>query len=86
MWRKRRAIIALFRSPSPYLLPSYLWILENTLKPLIEQLKELSEEQSVIFLDYETNENVEDLSHPLSHAGLVKRYLENNETLTGAIR
>jgi hypothetical protein len=29
-----------------------------------------------VLLDYETNGDVEDLSRPLSHAALVKHYLE----------
>jgi hypothetical protein len=32
----------------------------------------------VVLHDYETNCEVEDLSSPLSHAGLVKCYLEGN--------
>jgi hypothetical protein len=57
-------------------LPSYRWVLENRLTDLLIQLKQLSTEKTVILLDYETNCDLNDLSRPLSHAGLVKRYLE----------
>jgi hypothetical protein len=57
-------------------LPTYYWVLENCLQGELAQLKEQAEKQTVILLDYETNCDLNDLSHPLSHAGLVKRYLE----------
>ncbi|MBI3649726.1 MAG: hypothetical protein HY231_01620 [Acidobacteria bacterium] len=56
-------------------LPAYLWVLENCLQQEIAQLKTLSREQLVILLDYETNEDVENLSRPLSHASLLLNYL-----------
>ena len=59
-------------------LPSYLWVLENCLKDEVEQLRQLSEGQAVLLLDYETNVDMDNLSKPLSHAGLVKRYCEND--------
>ena len=31
---------------------------------------------NLVLLDYETNEDVEDLSRPLSHASLIKHHLE----------
>jgi uncharacterized protein DUF6939 len=57
-------------------LPTYYWVLVNRLQGEVMQLKEQAEKQVVILLDYETNCDLADLSHPLSHAGLVKRYLE----------
>jgi Family of unknown function (DUF6939) len=57
-------------------LPTYYWVLVNRLQDELMHLKEYTEKQTVILLDYETNCDVADLSHPLSHAGLVKRYLE----------
>lgn len=59
-------------------LPSYHWILENCLQDEIEQLKKLLQEKAVILLDYETNTDIENLAKPLSHAGLIKRYIEND--------
>jgi len=57
-------------------LPTYYWVLVHCLHDELIQLQEQAEKQTVILLDYETNCDVADLSHPLSHAGLVKRYLE----------
>ena len=55
-------------------LPIYLWVLENCLRDEIAQLKALSAGQTVLLLDYETNTDIDNLSKPLSHAGLVKQY------------
>ncbi len=57
-------------------LPCYRWVLENPLADLVGELRRLGDERAVILLDYETNEDVDDLTRPLSHAGLIKRYLE----------
>lgn len=59
-------------------LPTYKWVLENV-KPVREYLKELrqkAEDHELIFLDYNTNIDYLDPKKPLSHAGLVKLYLE----------
>jgi hypothetical protein len=59
-------------------LPSYKWILEQRLQDLLGQLKQLSLTTAVLLLDYETNCDIADLSSPLSHASLVKRYLDGD--------
>ncbi len=59
-------------------LPSYRWVLDNCLKSEIDEIKKLSSKVSVILLDYETNTDVNDLRRPLSHAGLIKGYIENS--------
>ena len=57
-------------------LPSYRWVLEHRLQDLLTELRHLEAEKTVVLLDYETNGNVEDVTRPLSHAGLIKLYLE----------
>lgn len=59
-------------------LPSYYWVLENCLQPLLNELQQLSADKTVLLLDYETNCDLDNLTSPLSHAGLVKRYLEED--------
>lgn len=59
-------------------LPSYLWVLENKVSDIIERLKNASEEQDIVLLDYATNCDVLDPRKPLSHAYLVKAYIEGN--------
>jgi hypothetical protein len=57
-------------------LPAYLWVLENRLQAEVAALRERAEAGTVVVLDYEVNADPEDLRRPLSHAGLVIRYLE----------
>jgi hypothetical protein len=40
--------------------------------------RQLGAAQLVVVLDYETNGDIDDLTHPLSHASLILRYLERN--------
>jgi hypothetical protein len=58
-------------------LPAYRWVLENRLTHEVEQLHEQLRERTVVLLDYETNEDANDLSSPLSHAALVKHFLND---------
>jgi hypothetical protein len=57
-------------------LPAYKWVLENPLVDQVEQLQRMAHDQQLVLLDYETNADAEDLTSPLSHAALVKYYLE----------
>jgi hypothetical protein len=59
-------------------LPSYLWVLENCLQELLNELKHMSKKGTIILLDYETNCDLDNLSRPLSHAGLIKLYIEGD--------
>ncbi|MUG96150.1 hypothetical protein F7734_28940 [Scytonema sp. UIC 10036] len=59
-------------------LPSYRWVLENCLLDLLNELEQLGTGKTVVLLDYETNCDLDNLSRPLSHAGLIKLYLEGN--------
>jgi len=56
-------------------LRAYAWTLENKLQDVILLLKEKALKRDLVLLDYNTNENLEDYTKPLSHAGLVKKYL-----------
>lgn len=59
-------------------LPAYLWVLENKVQYIIERIREASKEQDIVLLDYETNDDVLNSRKPLSHAYLVKAYVEGN--------
>jgi hypothetical protein len=58
-------------------LPSYRWVLEHCLQDVITELKQLEQEKPLVFLDYETNSDITVLTRPLSHAGLIKLYLQD---------
>ena len=56
--------------------PSYFWMLEHKCQKEIQYFKQLlNEGKTIVFLDYDTNENIDDWSSPLSHASLIKKYL-----------
>jgi hypothetical protein len=57
--------------------PTYRWVLENCVAPLVDDLRARSAAGDVVLLDYELNGDIDDLSKPLSHAALVKRWAEN---------
>ena len=61
-------------------LPTYKWVLDNVpeVHHVVERIKEQSEVQDIVLLDYNTNIDFRDASKPLSHAGLVKLYIEAN--------
>jgi hypothetical protein len=56
--------------------PTYRWVLEHKLGAEVAALRERGRgSRTVLLLDYETNCDVDDLSRPLSHAGLVAQLL-----------
>lgn len=61
-------------------IPTYKYVLDNVLEVhnIIERISEKSKVQDIVFLDYNTNIDFRDASKPLSHAGLVKLYIEEN--------
>lgn len=59
-------------------LPTYKWVLVNKLSNEVSKLRELAETNTVILLDYATNGDVENTSSALSHAALIKAYIEGN--------
>ena len=59
-------------------LPSYLWVLENKVSEILTRLKEASQKEDIVLLDYATNCDVLNPKKPLSHAFLVKAFVENS--------
>jgi hypothetical protein len=58
-------------------LPAYLWVLENKVQHIITRLRTAAETENIVLLDYETNCDVLNPKKPLSHAYLVKAFVEN---------
>ncbi len=56
-------------------LPAYRFVLEQKLQAELQLLEQFAADKTVVLLDYETNEDIENTKKPLSHAGLVKAYL-----------
>ena len=59
-------------------LPTYKWVLDNipTAHNAVMRLKEMSLTKDIVLLDYNTNTEFRDISKPISHAGLIKLYIE----------
>ncbi len=57
-------------------IPSYRWVLENKVYGIIEKLRMASKTKTIVLLDYDTNSDVENPKKPLSHASLIKAYVE----------
>ncbi len=59
-------------------LPCYKWVLENKLQKLVTAIRIISKNKPVVLLDYNTNPDVYNAKSPLSHASLIKAYIECN--------
>lgn len=57
-------------------IPTYKWVLENKVSFIIDRLREASKTKTIVLLDYDTNADVENAKKPLSHASLIKAYVE----------
>ena len=59
-------------------LPCYKWVLEHDLQRLVKAVSIISKNKPVVLLDYNTNSDINNLKKPLSHASLIKAYIEGN--------
>lgn len=59
-------------------LPTYKWVLENVpeVVDLVERIKAKSMSEDIVLLDYNVNEDFANLKSPLSHAALIKHFIE----------
>ena len=59
-------------------LPTYKWMLDNIqeVKDVVNRIKIQSQKTDIVFLDYNTNIDYRNISSPISHAGLLKLYIE----------
>lgn len=61
-------------------LPTYKWVLDNIpeVHDIVTRIAERAKTNDIVFLDYNTNIEFRDITSPISHAGLVKLYIEKN--------
>lgn len=57
-------------------IPAYQWVLENKVQDIVARLREATKTKTIVLLDYETNADVDNPKKPLSHAALIKAYVE----------
>lgn len=56
--------------------PTYFWMLEHKCAEQVKKIRIISKTRPVILLDYDTNGDIEDWRKPLSHASLIKKFIE----------
>ena len=71
-------LLSYFDARMQIYLPSYKYVLDNvpSVHEIIEKIAAESKKRDIVFLDYNTNVDFRDTSSPMSHAGLVKMYIE----------
>ena len=57
-------------------IPAFKWVLENKVAHIIERLKNASIDKTIVLLDYNTCCDVDSNTKPLSHAYLIKAFVE----------
>ncbi|WP_194256917.1 DUF6939 family protein [Segatella copri] len=57
-------------------IPTFRWVLENKVADIIAKMKEAAKAKTIVLLDYDTNSEVDNPAKPLSHAYLIKAYIE----------
>lgn len=57
-------------------IPTFRWVLENKVADIIAKMKETANTKTIVLLDYDTNSDVDNPAKPLSHAYLIKAYIE----------
>lgn len=74
-----KELLGYFEARMLIYLPTYKWVLDNVpeVHRVVERIKEQSKIQDIVLLDYNTNIDFRDATKPLSHAGLVKLYIED---------
>lgn len=68
-------------------LPTYKWVLDNVpeVHNIVMRIAERAKTNDIVFLDYNTNIEFRDITSPISHAGLVKLYVEGNYPQEGEV-
>jgi len=74
-----KALLGYVEAKKQIYLPAYKWVLDNApkVKEAISLLRKILETRDVVLLDYNTTQKIDDPQKPLSHAYLIKLYIEN---------
>lgn len=57
-------------------LPSYAWLLQIKTTNEVDQLIQIALRQDLVLLDFETNADIDNTKKPLSHAALIKKFID----------
>ena len=66
-------------------IPSYKWVLDNIpeVQNVVNRIKMRAKDNDIVLLDYNTNTDFRDISKPISHAGLLKAYIDGTYPIDG---
>lgn len=66
-------------------IPSYKWVLDNIpeVQNVVNRIKMRARDNDIVLLDYNTNTDFRDISKPISHAGLLKAYIDGTYPIDG---
>ena len=56
-------------------IPTYIWMLENKSLDIVQRMAKSANEHDIVLLDYNTCEDFDSPSQPLSHAAILKKYI-----------
>lgn len=75
-WETKEQVLDYISARKKIYIPTYHYVLEHHLKNELALLKGLLQEgQKIAFVDFESNEDIENTTKPLSHASLIKHVL-----------
>ena len=72
----RKGVLGNIEARKQIYIPTYQWVLEKKVKDIIDRLREVSKTKTIVLLDYDTNADVDNGRKPLSHASIIKAYVE----------
>ncbi|MBD5331761.1 MAG: hypothetical protein HDS00_09550 [Bacteroides sp.] len=71
-----REILGYVEAKHQIYIPTFRWVLENKVADIIERLRIAAKDKTIVLLDYNTCCEVDSPTKPLSHAYLIKAYVE----------
>lgn len=76
--RKGEKLLNYIEARKQIYIPTYEWVLKNVpaVKDFVSQIAKKAKEKDVVLLDYSTNTDINNTKSPVSHAGIVKEYIE----------
>ena len=75
-----KELLSYFDARMQIYLPTYKWVLDNVpeVHDVVMEIKAKAQQSDIVLLDYNINIDFRDITKPLSHAGLVKLYIEGH--------
>lgn len=83
---KSNVILSYIDARKMIYIPSYNWMLRNKAMGLVDKIADIAAKRDVVLLDYDTNSDVENPNKPLSHAYLLKMFIEINYSLSTKVQ